>query len=161
VGDQAGPFSAEFVEEHVQCSFAAAGSGPDKTAGVVIDHDDQETVPTFVGDLIDPDPTQPFETVDVGFDVIVDPGDDRPDRSPRHPQQLTSRALRGSDSKPGRHRVEITGMASTVSRPRNSCDGRAVRSALDPWCIGFDKYSGGAGVESTPASPASPPVIAR
>ena len=49
---------SEFVEEHVQCSLAAAGPGPDETAGVVINHDDQVAVSPFVGDLIDPDPPQ-------------------------------------------------------------------------------------------------------
>ena len=58
MGEFSSAFVAEFVEEHVQCSFRPAGSGPDKTAGVVIDHHDQVTVPAFVGDLIDPDPTQ-------------------------------------------------------------------------------------------------------
>ena len=53
-------------------------SGPDETAAVVVDNDDQVAVPPFVGDLIDPDPTQTSEAVDSGLDVIVDPCDDRP-----------------------------------------------------------------------------------
>ena len=80
---------SKFVEEHVQCGLRPAGSGPDETAAVVVDNDDQVAVPPFVGDLIDPDPTQTSEAVDSGLDVIVDPCDDRPDRPPRHPQQLT------------------------------------------------------------------------
>ena len=85
MGDLDCSLLSKFVEEHVECSLAAAGSGPNETAGVVIDHDDQVTVSTFVGDLIDPDPTQTPKTIDIGLDVIVDPGDDRPDGPSRHP----------------------------------------------------------------------------
>jgi hypothetical protein len=61
-----------FVEEHVQCSFGPAGSGPHEAAGVVINNNDQVAVPAFVRDLIDPDPTQTGEAVDGGFDVAID-----------------------------------------------------------------------------------------
>ena len=74
-----------FVEEHVESSLAAARPGPDKTAGVVINNDDQVAVPAFVRDLIDPDSTQTAKTIDGGFDVIVDAGDDRSNGPPRHP----------------------------------------------------------------------------
>ena len=66
----------EFVEEHVECGLGPAGSSPDKTAGVMVIHNDPVTAPAFVGDLIDPDPTQTPKTVDVGFDIVVDTGDD-------------------------------------------------------------------------------------
>jgi hypothetical protein len=56
VGNFGCPLLSEFVEEYVECSLAAAGPGPDQTAGVVINHDDQVAVSPFVGDLIDPDP---------------------------------------------------------------------------------------------------------
>jgi hypothetical protein len=45
-------------KNNVQSGLGPAGSGPDETAGVVINHDDQVAVSPFVGDLIDPDPTQ-------------------------------------------------------------------------------------------------------
>jgi len=84
---------AEFVEEHVEDGLAATGSGPDKTARIVVDNHDQVTVRAFVGDLIDPDPTQTRQTINGGFYIVVDAGDDRPDRPPRHPQQLTGGTL--------------------------------------------------------------------
>jgi hypothetical protein len=51
----------------------------------VINNDNQVAVPAFVGDLIDPDPTQTPKAIDGGFDVTVDTGDDRPNGPPRHP----------------------------------------------------------------------------
>jgi len=48
---------SEFVEKHVQRGLGLARSGPDETAGVVVNNNDQITVSPFVGDLIDPDPS--------------------------------------------------------------------------------------------------------
>ena len=161
MGDFGCSLLSEFVEEHVEGGLGPTRSRPDETAGVVVDHDDQVTVSPFVGDLVDPDPTQTPKTVDTGFDVVVDPGDDRPDGPSRHPQQLTGRTLRGADSEPGRHRVEVAGVASAVSRPRNLSNRLTMGSALDSWSISFDKHTGSASVESTPTSPAVAAVITR
>ncbi len=48
MGDQSGAFVAEFIEEHVQSSLGAAGSGPDKTAGVMVNNNNQVTVSPLV-----------------------------------------------------------------------------------------------------------------
>jgi len=79
VGEFGCSLVSEVVEEHAQCSLAAAGSGPHEATGVVIDHDDQVAVRPFVRDLIDPDPTQPFETIHDRFDILVDAADRTPD----------------------------------------------------------------------------------
>jgi hypothetical protein len=126
----------------------------------MVDNDDQVAMSTLVGDLIDPDSTQPFETIDCGCNVVVDSGDDRPDRPPRHPQQLTGRTLGCPNGKPGSHRVEVALMAGVVSRPRNSGDRWAMGVTLDSWCVGFDEHRGRASVERSPAPPASTSVIA-
>ena len=151
---------SEFVEEHVQRGFGPARSRPDETAGVVVDNNDQVTMSSFVGDLIDPDSTQTRQTIDGGFNIMVDAGDDRPNGPSRHPQQLTGGTLRCPHSEPGGHGVEVAGVANTVSRPRDLRHGLAVRSALDSPCLGFDKHFGCARIEATPASPACPSVIA-
>jgi len=36
--------------------------------------------------VVDPDPPQPIEATDALLDVVVDAGDDRPDRAPRQLQ---------------------------------------------------------------------------
>ena len=48
---------------------------------------------TFVGDLIDPEPSQTGEPIVGGVDVGPHPGDDRPDGSPGNPHQLGDRGL--------------------------------------------------------------------
>ena len=78
-------FFSELVEEPVKSSFAAAGSDPGETAGVVVNNNDQIPVPAFVGDLIDSDPPQTLKTIHSCFDIVVDSGDDRPDSPPCHP----------------------------------------------------------------------------
>ena len=65
-------FGAELVEEDVECGVVAAGAGPHQVAAVVVDDDDQVAVAAFVGDLVDPDPTQSLEPVDGRVDVCVD-----------------------------------------------------------------------------------------
>jgi hypothetical protein len=85
VGDFGCPLISKFVEEHTQRSLATAGTGPYEAAGVVIYNNDQVAVPTFVRDLIDTDPPQTVKTINNGFDIIVDSGDDRPDSPPRNP----------------------------------------------------------------------------
>ena len=105
-------------------------------SAVVVDHHDQIAVPSVVGDLIDPDPTQSIKAVDPTqsikavdalFDVVVDPGDDRADRAPSDAQQLTRRRLRGAHRQPRHHVIEVTAVADTVSRPRHR-DHRADRA---------------------------------
>ena len=63
--EQRRPVGAELVEEHVQRGVVAAGPGPHEPAAVMIDDHDQIAVAAFVGDLVDPDPAQPLETIDV------------------------------------------------------------------------------------------------
>jgi hypothetical protein len=79
VGELGCPGVAEFVEEPVQCRLGPSGSGPHEATGVVIDDNDQIALTTFVRDLIDPDPTQPFETIHDRFDILVDAADRTPD----------------------------------------------------------------------------------
>jgi len=61
VGDLGGSFRAESVEERSQRGFVTARRGPYQRAAVVVDDDGQVAVVVLVGDLIDPDPTQPRE----------------------------------------------------------------------------------------------------
>jgi hypothetical protein len=85
MGDLGCALVSEFVEEHIQCSLRPARASPHETASVVINNNNQIPVSPFVGDLIDPDPTQPVKTINSRLDIMVDPGDDRPDSPPRNP----------------------------------------------------------------------------
>ena len=161
MGQQRGAFVAEFVEEHFQRGVVAARAGPHQVPGVVIDDDDQVAVSALVGDLIDPDPTQPIEAIDALLDVVVDTGDDRADRAPRHPQQLTRRRLRGAHRQPRHHVIEVTRMTNTVPGPRHRHHRRAVRATPDSRCVGLDEHLRRARVQRPPPAPTITVVIAR
>jgi hypothetical protein len=76
---------SKFTEEDTQRSFASAAPRPHKTTGVVINNNDRVAVPTFVRNVIDPDPPQAVKTINNSFNIIIDSGDDRPNGSPRNP----------------------------------------------------------------------------
>jgi hypothetical protein len=46
-----------------------------------------------VADLVDPDPTQPVEQIDLADSLGRDPLEDRADRPPRNAHQLSDRGL--------------------------------------------------------------------
>ena len=79
MGQQRGSFGAEFVEEHFQGGVVAARSGPHELAAVMVNDDDQVSVAALVGDLVDPDPAQPVQSVNGRVDVGVHARDDRSD----------------------------------------------------------------------------------
>ena len=161
MGQQGSAFVAEFVEEHLQIGVGAARAGPHQTSGVVIDHDNQIAVPALVGDLIDPDPTQTIEAIDSGFDVVIDSGDDRADRAPRHPKQLTGCGLRGAHRQPRRHVIEVACVTDTVTSPRHRHHRRAMNAATDSRSVGFDEHLRRACIQRPPTPPTITVVIAR
>ena len=83
----------ETIKEAAQGGAIMTGSGPQQSAGVVIDDDSQIPVAALVGDLIDPDTRQSVQAVAERFNISPDPGDDRPHRPPRDPHQLRDRGL--------------------------------------------------------------------
>ena len=161
VGQLRSAFVAEFVVEHLKVGVGAARADPHQMAGVVIDHDDQVAVSALVGDLIDPDPSQPVDAINTRLDICIDPRDDRPDGAPRHPQQLTRRGLRGAHRQPRRQVVEVAGVADTVTSPRHRRYRRAMSSAPDPWRVGFDEHLRRAGVQRPPPPTTITTVVAR
>ena len=118
-------------------------------------------MPPLVGDLVDPDAPQPVEAVNGGVDVCVDPGHDRANRAPRHPQQRHHRTLRGPDRQPRGHVIEVTGVTGIVPSPRHHRHRHAVRSAANTWRGGFQEYLRGAHIQGAPPAPALTAVIAR
>jgi hypothetical protein len=85
MGDLRTPLGSEGVEEGTQRRLVSTGAGPDQPSGVVVDHDGQVLVVALVGDLIDADPAQTSEQVDLTGGVGPDPGDDRSDGAPGDP----------------------------------------------------------------------------
>jgi hypothetical protein len=50
-------------------------------------------LPFAVPDLVNPDPAQPVEQIDIADCLGCDPHEERADRSPRHSHQLRDRGL--------------------------------------------------------------------
>jgi hypothetical protein len=85
---------SELVEEREHRPAVAARCGPHQPATVMIDHDGQVPLSLAVADLIDPDPPQPVEEIDLTPSLGGDPFKDRPDRSPRDTLKLSDRGPR-------------------------------------------------------------------
>jgi hypothetical protein len=116
----------------------------------VIDDHDQIPVPAFVGDLVDPDPSQPPKAIDRRVDVRIDSGDDRADRAPRHPQQFHYRALRGPHREPRRQIIEVAGVAGTVTRPRHRRHDHSMITTPHPRCASFEEHPSRAEIQRPP-----------
>jgi hypothetical protein len=83
------------------------------------------------GDLVDPDPSQAGELVELLLSVVPDPGDDGPDCASRDPHQHGDRGLRrlcGSHPTWSSKNKVVT---TLMSGPRDSGDGDAVDRASD------------------------------
>lgn len=115
----------------------------------------------FPGDLVDPDPAQPVETVHGGVDVGLDPGDDRADRAPRHPHQFGDCGLGALHRQPGDGVVEGPGVTGTVTGPRDRHHRRAVYPAADAWGVGLEPHLLGPEVKGPPSPATLAPVIER
>jgi hypothetical protein len=124
----------------------------------MVDHDREVLVVTFVGDLIDPEPTQTGEPILGGVDIGPHPGDDRPDGSPGNPHQLRDRGLGALRRQPSDLLVEAAGMTRTVPGPRHRRHGDPVRDASNSRCLGLQPDRDGAQVQ-TPPSPSTLTVV--
>jgi hypothetical protein len=161
VDDLAGTHLAELIEEPLQRGVVSARSSPHQPARVVIDDHGQVAVPTLVGDLIDPDPAQPRQPVDPLVDVAADPGDDRPDGTPRNPQQLDHRHLRHMHRQPRRLIVEIVSVTGTVAGPRDLRHSRSMLTATHPRRVRLNEHLRRSEIKCPPPAPTVSPVELR
>jgi hypothetical protein len=161
VGDLGAALFTEDVEEPLQGGLLPARSGPHQPAGVVVDHHGQVPLSAFVGDLIDPDPSQVGEPVVHGLDVGPDPGDDRADGAPRNPHQLGDRSLGALGGQPGDLLIEGVGVAGRVPSPRHRRHRRPMIATADPGSLCLQHRLDRAQVQSPPAAPAFATVIGR
>jgi len=125
----------------------------------VVHDDHQVLVALLVGDLVDPDPGQPAQPVEVGVDVGPHPGDDRPDGAPCDAHQLGHRGLGGLGRQPRHGLVEGVGVACVVTRPRDTCHDHPMLGAGDPCGVGLQHRPHGAQVQRPPPPPTPASVV--
>jgi hypothetical protein len=92
------------------------GRSPDQAAGVVIDDDGQVALTLAMRDLIDPDPSQTVEQIDLALRLIADAFADRADRPPGDTHQLRDSGLRRVDGQPPRLVLKRPGEPRVVTR---------------------------------------------
>lgn len=126
----------------------------------MVDDHGQVALAFAVGDLIDPDPLQIGEQVDLALRLGADPLADPPDRSPGEPQQLGDRGVRAVDRKPGDLVLELAGEAGAVAGPGDGADGDPVAAAAHSRAVGLDVGEGGAEIERPPTPSALAEVVA-
>ena len=89
-------------------------------------------MPLAVADLIDPDPGQAVEQIDLvlglGDHALTDPAD----RAPRDAHQLGHRGLARVDCQPRHLVLKRAGESGVVARPRNRADHHAMIAARHP-----------------------------
>jgi hypothetical protein len=130
VGQQRGAVFAQGVEETPQRRGVTALGGPHQPAGVMIDHAEQIPVALAVADLIDPDPAQPIQPVDLTHPLGHHWDDDRGHRTPGDPQQRRQHAQRGMAGQPRRSVFKRAGEPGPMARPGHRGDDHTVVAQL-------------------------------
>ena len=156
-GDQFDLFAAllaQRVEERQHRLAVLAGCGPHQPAGVMVDHDGEVSLSLAVADLIDPDPPQPVEQIDLAHGLSGDPLEDRADRPPRDAHQLRDRGLRRVHRQPRDLVLKRAGEPRTMPRPRHRADHHTVTPVAHPRCLSLNERERRSKVKRAPA-PAS------
>ncbi len=116
----------------------------------MVDGDHQVPVPALVADLVQSDPDEPVERVAGGSVLGHDPVHDRPDRGPRHPQQLHHRRLGRVHGEPRRHVIERPGVAGAVAGPGDLGHRRPMLGAVHPGGVSLEERADLAQVQRPP-----------
>jgi len=161
VRDGGAPLLPELVEEPAQGGLVPPGCGPHQPARVVVHDHGEVPVAPLVGDLIDPDPPQVREPVVPGLHVLPDPGDDRPDGTPRDPHQLRHRGLRALGRQPRDLLIEHPGVARTVPRPGHRGHRHPMLPTRHPRRLRLQHHLDRAQIQGPPPPPTLSPVIRR
>ena len=127
----------------------------------MVDDDRQVALALAVADLIDPDPGQPVEQIDPLLGFGGDALDDRADRPPRDPHQLSDRGLAGVDGQPRGLVFEVPRELRAVARPRNRADHHAVTTTTDARRAGLDEGHRRAEIQRAPTPPPLPEIKPR
>jgi len=148
------------VEERLEGGLVPARRSPHQPAGVVVDHDRQVLVATFVGNLVDPDPPQLGEPIMQLLDVGPYPGDDRAHGAPSDSHQLSDCGLRALRGQPGHLIVERQGVARAVPGPRHRLHRDPMTRTVHPRRVGLKPHRDRAQIQCPPTTPTLATVVA-
>lgn len=121
---------AELVEEPEHRRAIPARGRPHEPAAVVVDHHGEVALALAVADLVDPDPLETGEQIDLPARFGRDPLADLADGAPRDPHQRSDRGLRGVHRKPRGLVLEGPREPRAMARPRQRAHHDAVRAQL-------------------------------
>ena len=144
---------AQLVEEREHRGAVAARGGPHQPAGVVVDDDSQIALALAVAYLVDPDPLEVREQVDLTRGFGADTLEDAPDRPPADPHHLSDRRLGRVHGKPRGLVLEVAREPRAMARPWHRADDDAVIAAGHPRRHGLDERHRRPEVKRSPAPP--------
>jgi hypothetical protein len=98
----------------------------------MVDHDGQVPLTLAVADLVDPDPPEFIEQIDLAHGLGGDPCDDRADRSPRDTHQLSDRGLRRIHGQPADLILKRACEPRVMPGPRHRADHDTMAAARHP-----------------------------
>jgi hypothetical protein len=126
----------------------------------MIDHDRQVALPLAVADLVDPDPTQAVEQIDLAASLVTDPLENAPDRAPRDAHQRRDRGFRAVARQPRDLILKAASEPTVVPGPRHRGHHHTMPTAVDPWRVGLQEAERRAEVQRAPAAATLASVIA-
>src|SRR5664279_49235 len=156
-----GPGLPERLEELGQGVLVPALMSPHQPPGVVVDHARQIPVPLTIGDLVDPDPAEPVELIDLAGQVLHHPRHDPRDGPPGQPQEHRDRTQRHVLHQPRAGVLQQVRTPRARPRPRHIRHQHTVLRAPHPRRRRLQERPNGAGVHRPPPPYPHPRVIAR
>jgi hypothetical protein len=163
-GDQLDLFATlvtELVEEREHRLAVPARGGPHQPAAVMVHDDGQVALTLAVADLVDPDPPEPVEQIDLALRLGRDPLEDRADRPPRDAHQRRDRSLRRVHRQPRDLVLEGPGEPGVMTGPRHRDDDHAMAPARDPRCVGLNERERRSEIKCPPAPASLTKVVSR
>jgi hypothetical protein len=130
---------AELIEEGLDRPAVAAGGRSHQPAAVVVDDDGQIALTRAVRYLVDPDPAQAGEQVDIALGLGGDALADAADPSATRSASAARRGLGCVDRQPRRLVLERAREPRAVPGPRDRADDHAVAATGHSGGLGLDE----------------------